>query len=147
MELNFENNWLQKTLENLEKDIWPPLNADEGSYLIKTCNRLRKIQLKDFEIEDLRIMINQDIGLKFLLPLALQELEKNILVEGDYYPGDLLSAVLTSEVNFWKENPIYWKAVKKVLDNQSDRIKNEETSFEMKREWYEKMERFESIKA
>ena len=102
--------------------------------------------MKDFEIEDLRIMISQDIGLKFLLPLALQELEKNILVEGDYYPGDLLSAVLTSEVNFWKENPIYWKAVKKVLDNQSDRIKNEETSFEMKREWYEKMERFESIK-
>lgn len=145
MDLNFENNWLSKSLENLEKDIWPALSSDEGSYLIKTCNKLRKLQLKDFEVEDLRIMISQDIGLKFLLPLAIQKLKEDILVEGDYYPGDLLSSVLTSDADFWKKNPTYWKAVINVLDNQSDRIKNEDTSFEMKVDWYAKIERFKNL--
>lgn len=66
--MKFENNWKSKSLENLEKDIWSPLHKDENSYLIQTCHKLRKKQLKDFEIEDLRIMIGQNIGLNFLIP-------------------------------------------------------------------------------
>ena len=57
--MKFENNWKHKSLESLEKETWLPLNRDEGSYLIQTCHSLRKKQLKDFEIEDLRIMIGQ----------------------------------------------------------------------------------------
>ena len=143
--MKFENNWKYKSLESLEKDFWPSINPDDESYLVRTCNRLRKIQLKDFEIEDLRIMIGQDIGLKFLLPLAIEKLEIDILIEGDYYPGDLLSAVLTSNEEFWQKNSICWKKVIEVLDDQLDRIKNEETSFEMKREWCEKINSFKAL--
>ena len=88
----------EKTLENLEKDFWG--KPDHDSHLVRTCHQLRKKPLKDFKIEDMRIMIGQNIGLKFLIPLALEKLRQDILSEGDYYIGDLLKAVLTSETEF-----------------------------------------------
>ena len=97
----YVNNWQEKSLENLEKDYRG--EPDYESHLVKTCHQLRKKPLKDFEIEDLRIMIGQNIGLKFLVPLAIEELKQNILAEGDYYEGDLLKSVLTSELSFWTE--------------------------------------------
>lgn len=35
--IKFEKNWKDKTLENLEKKIWPSLDSDENSQLVKTC--------------------------------------------------------------------------------------------------------------
>lgn len=100
-ETKYENNWREKSLENLEKDYWG--EPDYESHLVKTCHQLRKKPPKNFEIEDLRIMIGQNIGLKFLVPIAIEELKENIHAEGDYYEGDLLKSVLTSEVSFWTE--------------------------------------------
>lgn len=55
-------------------------------------------------------MIGQNIGLKFLVPLAIEELERNPFVGGDYYPGDLLSSVLSVERDFWRQHPeMYWQ--------------------------------------
>jgi len=96
----FQNSWLKMNLESLEKDFWE--TPTEPSYLVETCHELRKKQLANFETEDLRIMISQDIGLKYLVPIALIKLNKNVLAEGDYYEGDLLKSVLTSDKNFWK---------------------------------------------
>lgn len=47
-----ETNWKQKTLENLEKKIWPSINLNEVSHLIRTCNLLRK---KNYKISQLKI--------------------------------------------------------------------------------------------
>ncbi|MBT8456786.1 MAG: hypothetical protein HKO95_00710 [Rhodobacteraceae bacterium] len=58
-----------QTLEYLEKDVWP--DPDYDSHLVATCHRLRKKRLGEFEVEDLRIMIGQGIGLKYLLPKAV----------------------------------------------------------------------------
>lgn len=118
----FENNWLSKSLESLEKDFWEA-NSDDTSYLVKTCFQLRKKQLKDFDVEDLRIMIGQNIGLTYLIPLALDKLKENILAEGDYYPGDLLKSVLTSKESYWLNEINNWKLLcdlfeKEVLSNQ-----------------------------
>ncbi|WP_457618472.1 contact-dependent growth inhibition system immunity protein [Lutibacter sp.] len=104
--MKFENNWKNKSLENLEKDIWD--EPEYSSHLVTTCHKLRKKQLKDFDIEDLRIMIGQNIGLKFLIPLAIEKLKQNILAEGDLYEGDLLKSVLTSEPDYWKEEKENW---------------------------------------
>ena len=46
-------------------------NAAYDSSLVKNCYRLRRVPLKHFRIEDLRLMIGQEIGLKYLLPIAL----------------------------------------------------------------------------
>jgi contact-dependent growth inhibition (CDI) system CdiI-like immunity protein len=93
---------LNATLEELDGEDWgtPPYD----SALVKSCHRLRRVPLKDFSIEDLRIMIGQEIGLKYLMPIALVALEKEPLAEGDFYPGDLLKNVLGVSREFWRHH-------------------------------------------
>jgi hypothetical protein len=42
-------------------------------------------------------MIGQNIGLPWLLPLALDRLEENPWAAGDMYPGDLLTATASAD--------------------------------------------------
>ena len=111
-----------KTLEELEGESWgePPYN----SHLVTTCHRLRKVPLAQFTIEDLRIMIGQSFGVKYLLPMALDALKSEPLIQGDYYPGDLLSAVLNLKQEVWKEYPEYRAEVERIIDSITD-IPNE----------------------
>lgn len=60
--------------------------------------------IDDFTAEDLRIMIGQKIGLKFLVPLALKKLAEDPLASGDFFPGDLLQNVLRLGRDYWKDN-------------------------------------------
>lgn len=108
-----EHNWRYKSLESLEKKTWPKIDFD--SHLVKRTTRLRKLPLNEFSIEDLRIMIGQSFGLPFLVPLALEKLRENILAEGDFYPGDLLRAVVSSDPDFWKINPEYKKQLDELI--------------------------------
>ena len=91
------------TLEQLENDYWGP-PPENDSYLITRCHQLRGKDLDFFAIEDLRILIGQNIGNKYLIPMAFDKLEINLLAEGDFYPGDLLQSVLFAEDSYWKEN-------------------------------------------
>jgi hypothetical protein len=85
------------TLEMLEGDIWPA--PEFTSHVVTTCHELRKKQLCDFTIEDLRLMIGQSIGLKYLLPKAMEFIAENPFAEGDFYEGDLLLAVVKTSQN------------------------------------------------
>jgi hypothetical protein len=69
------------------------------------CHRLRKLQLRLFTIENLRIMLGQNIGSRYLVPIALGHLETEPFVAGDFYPGDLLCNVLSLPHKFWNDNP------------------------------------------
>ena len=89
----------RKSLQVLEKDDWG--EPDYESHLARTCHRLRRKPLVEFSIEDFRIMIGQQIGLPFLVPLVLEILEQVPLAEGDYYPGDLFKVVLELPESFW----------------------------------------------
>ena len=105
----FENNWKNKSLETLEKDFWnEPVYS---SHVVTTCHALRKKKLKEIDIEDLRILIGQNIGLNFLIPISIEKLKLNILVEGDFYEGDLLQIILTSEINYWKREKENWSII------------------------------------
>lgn len=50
------------------------------------------------------MLIGQDVGLPYLLPLALEVLRDNPMAEGDMYEGDLLAAVLTRSPAVWAES-------------------------------------------
>src|SRR5512132_3556790 len=92
----------QKTLDELEGVVWGPPTYD--SHLVRTCHRLRTKPVGEFGVEDLRIMIGQNIGLPFLLPLALERLEEGPWASGDMYPGDLLK--MTALAHFpWQKRP------------------------------------------
>jgi hypothetical protein len=92
-----------KTLQELEGQDWGDPTFE--SSLVTTCHRLRRKRLEEFKVEDLRIMIGQKIGLPFLVPIALERLEIAPLVEGDFYPGDLLAMVLRVDDAFWTSHP------------------------------------------
>jgi hypothetical protein len=89
-----------KSLQQLEGEDWG--EPTYHSHLVKECHRLRRVPLCDFTVEDLRIMIGQDIGLEYLVPLALERLQAEPYAEGDFYPGDLLVDVLHSDAQFWR---------------------------------------------
>jgi hypothetical protein len=91
------------SLQELENDDWG--EPTFGSYLVTTVHRLRRKPLKDLTVEDLRLLIGQGIGLRFLVPLAVEQLELDPLVAGDFYPGDLLAAVLRVGDAYWMRHP------------------------------------------
>lgn len=140
----FENNWISKTIESLEKKSWGEVPKDE-SYLIKTCYGLRKKQLKKFDIEDLRIMIGQEIGLKYLIPIALEALENNILAEGNFYEGDLLKSVLTSDKEYWKEEVDNWKKMCEIFKANLTELKEKANNDSTIREIIKAFNDFEKI--
>ena len=119
-----ENNWKSKSFEALEKDYWPDLNEPD-SYLVTTCHSLRKKQVHAFSIEDLRILIGQTIGLKYLVPLAIDKLELDAFAEDDYYEVDLLHSVFTSDQKYWLQEKSHWLTVCNLMDEGIQRIKNE----------------------
>ncbi len=121
-----KGNSINFSLEELEggKILSVP---EDSSYLVRTANELRKKKLIDFEIEDLRLMIGQNISLNYLLPLAIDVLNKDILAEGDFYPGDLLKNVLDVDESVWKVNNQLFRKIKELLLNNIDRINGSET--------------------
>ena len=92
-----------KSLQQLEGEDWG--EPTYHSHLVKECHRLHRVPLCDFTVEDMRIMIGQDIGLEYLVPLALERLQAEPYAEGDFYPGDLLVNVLGADVGFWRRRP------------------------------------------
>ena len=93
---------MKNTIENIENDFWG--EPEFNSHLVTTCHKLRRKDIDDFTIEDLRIMIGQNIALPILVPIAICKLRDNVFAEGDFYPGDLLLNVLRSQREFWNEN-------------------------------------------
>ncbi len=116
--LQRERSLSEKTLEDLEGVVWD--EPGSTSYLVTTCYALRRKPLGDFTVEDLRIMIGQEIGLPYLLPLALDMLEQDPWVEGDYYPGDLLASVLRIERGFWEQTPQLWARLQTLVARMED---------------------------
>ncbi len=102
-----------KSLEELERGAWGEPAYD--SFLVTTAHRLRRKPLADFTTEDLRIMIGQQIGLPFLIQLAVERLEVEPLAEGDFYPGDLLKAVLGVGEQFWSVHHDSCQRVRQIM--------------------------------
>ncbi|UQU64315.1 contact-dependent growth inhibition system immunity protein [Couchioplanes caeruleus] len=82
-----------RSLEEIEDDRWgdPPADATR---LISTAYALRRRPVGEIGVEGLRLLISQQIGLDTLVPLALDHVEQDPLAEGDFYPGDLLDALM-----------------------------------------------------
>ncbi|RSM41901.1 hypothetical protein DMA12_23460 [Amycolatopsis balhimycina DSM 5908] len=102
------------TLEQIEDHRWgnPPADATR---LIKTVYELRHKPISAMDIEDLRLLLLQQESLDVLVPVALNHLEQNPLAEGDFYPGDLLTAVLKSPHAYWQQHPDQYRRASAVI--------------------------------
>lgn len=130
--MKLESNWQFKTLENLlarRGERFPNRkrrpDPDFHSHVVRRTNELHKVPLNEFSVEDMRIMIGQNFGLPYLVPLAIAKLRENALAEGDFYPGDLLVAITSIDPQFWVDNPNYERDVKEIVaDNRALIVEN-----------------------
>lgn len=108
-----------RSLEELEGDRWPAPSAD-ATRLVTTVHALRRRPVGDLTVEDIRLLIGQDVGLPYLLPLALEVLRGNPMAEGDMYEGDLLSAVLTRSPTVWAESSGLGRELRVIVSQLTD---------------------------
>lgn len=104
------------SLEQIEGDVWAQPSS-EATQLIRTVHRLRSKPVGSLEAEDLRIMIGQNVGVDTLVPLALTRLRQKPLLEGDFYPGDVLAAVLRIDNSYWQAHPAYLQKVNEIISS------------------------------
>jgi hypothetical protein len=67
------------------------------------------------------------------MPLALNNLETEPFIEGDFYEGDLLVNVLTCECFFWKSHPEYLDRMDKLIKLVIDEIEEVDLLQDIKR--------------
>ncbi len=91
------------SLEELEGDVWG--EPEFFSSLVLRCHELRKKPFNEFVPSDLRILIGQQIGLTYLMPLALHVLEWEPLLDAEYYQGDLLSNLVQIDPSNFQAHP------------------------------------------
>lgn len=92
-----------RTIEQLECHAWAE-PTEGSSAMVLRCHALRKVSLSQLSPGDCRVLLGQEIGTKYLVPLALDFLEEDPLLEGDYYPGDLLANLVRLPIAFWSAN-------------------------------------------
>lgn len=107
-----------QSLDQLEGVEWPPPEYD--SHLTGACHRLRSKPIGDYAVEDLRVMSGQSIGLRFLVPIAIEVVAQEPLAQGDLYPGDLLCSLLRSDPGFWRGAPHLRKTLDSMVNHFDD---------------------------
>lgn len=70
-----------QSLQELDGHDWG--EANYPSHLVRNCHPLRRKPLRAFTVEDLRIMIGQNLSLEYLVPLALEHLQRDPFAAGD----------------------------------------------------------------
>ncbi|MFE5192040.1 contact-dependent growth inhibition system immunity protein [Streptomyces sp. NPDC056628] len=108
-----------RSLEELERDRWPAPSAD-ATRLAATAHALRRRPIGELTVEDMRLLIGQDIGLPYLLPLALEVLRDNPMTAGHMYEGDLLSAVLTRNPAVWTGSSELGRELRAIISKLTD---------------------------
>jgi CDI immunity proteins len=103
-----------QTIEELENDFWPEPSAYPTG-LIKDVHSIRKKKLVEMDSNDVRLLISQNIGLEYLIPKAIKILRVNVLEDALYYPGDLLTAVLSIKNEYWIEHTLEKEDVTKLI--------------------------------
>ena len=89
-----------KSIEELEIDFWGEPTFD--SYVVTTCHKARQKPIKLLSNAEIRCLIGQKTGLKYLLPIAVDILKNEPLIDITYFEGDLLLSLLRLEISDWK---------------------------------------------
>ncbi|MGC4979650.1 contact-dependent growth inhibition system immunity protein [Streptomyces sp. DT193] len=94
------------SLEELEGLRWPAPPADTTP-MVRNVYELRRRPVATLEPHELARLIGQDVGLPWLLPLAVEILRDTASkqAEGGWFDDDLLYAVITRKPEVWATAP------------------------------------------
>ena len=107
------------------------LLADENSLVPTKSTR------NEYVAADFRVLILQQIGLPILVSPALDLLAKDSLLEAEYYPGDLLHAVLVIAPEFYAQHTELLDRIIRIAQSTLEHRRNE-LDFEL----MQRLERF-----
>ncbi|MGE7390773.1 contact-dependent growth inhibition system immunity protein [Streptomyces sp. NPDC004126] len=91
---------LGRTLDDLDPPRWGVPDAD-ATPLIRKVHALRTVPLGELRPADLRMLVSQQVALRYVLPLAVRLLLEDPLLDAHFYGGDLLHAVLRAPATTW----------------------------------------------
>lgn len=109
----------QLTLAQLVGDRWRRPGQDATALYAELC-QLRHLPVRELNREDLRLLVIQHVGLEFTVPLALEHVEENPLVQANLFSGDLLTSLLRVDASFWEDHAQLRDRVSAVLDSLRD---------------------------
>ena len=103
------------SLQELEEDDWGTA-APEATRMVQRCIELRRKPISDFDDEDLRLMIGQQIGIDHLAPLAITVLEANPLASGRMFEGALMENLVRIDETWWIAHPAEERRLVAIID-------------------------------
>jgi hypothetical protein len=89
-----------KSLQELDGVDWGDPAVAETP-MIRRVLALRRKRLADLSNSEIRLAVGQKVGFPVILELAVDRLSSDPLLEGDYYPGDVLSALVRLDEKEW----------------------------------------------
>lgn len=109
------NKTAKKSLLQLEKEFPNEVLPKEKLPLLPREKAYSEIPLEALSVEQLAFLILHGLGLKFLIPAAIETLRENPFAEGENIGYGLLGAVLGIKRSFWQENPELYRKAEEVL--------------------------------
>lgn len=91
---------------------------------------------------DILLSNDETVQVEQVIVKSIHILNENVLEKAKFYEGDLLMTLLSVDKAFWQSKPNLWRKVIEILHSQEERITNQQVSFEMKVDWYERIDRF-----
>lgn len=117
---------LSKSIEEIENDFWGNV-PDNATSIVRSTYELRKKMLSMLDLDDMRLLIGQSIGLEVLIPHSLDFIADNPFVEALYFEGDLFKNIVFTDRTYWEKNP----EIKLRLLNLFDKHKNQFDDIDM----------------
>ena len=136
---DYKNKSLSQLIGRWKLEI--PKEGHSSSIQLRTYE-LYSRKLQDYELDDIRFMIIQKQGLKYLIPIALVYLKEELLVEAMYYEGDVLSSVLLVDRTFWVKNLKLYSEVYQVLLENKEKLSALNPKYEADRNLLKQCEQF-----
>jgi hypothetical protein len=118
---------LSRSLEELESQEWA--ETPFGSHVVTEAHRLRGIPLKNLSVGQIRLLIVQNIGTEYLVPIALSYLSEDPLIAATYYPGDMLESVVLLPIDFWATRPDTYRLAAKIVSSALRLLTNCDSEF------------------
>ncbi|CAL9448103.1 contact-dependent growth inhibition system immunity protein [Streptomyces werraensis] len=111
-----------QSLERLEGQRWPEPPPEDATSLVRAVHELRRRPVGDLRPDELARLITQDVGLPWLLPLAVRILRGTApsQIAGRWYDDDLLYAVVTRKTQVWEQFPELARELKATVETLVD---------------------------
>lgn len=116
---------MNKSIEELENSYWE--DSDFDSYVVRTVQTARKKPLSELTDEEIRVLVSQKVGLKYVLPMAVAILKRNPLTEASLYEGDLLECMLRLSSSDWSNNPEDYREFREIIKTNKSQFDAEIT--------------------